>query len=63
MSKPRNTTGKGYFAVKGSEPLAKRMIGCRLPESLDAELRAEIGEDLTNWVRQTLIEKWEDRSK
>lgn len=61
MGKPRNTTGKGYFTVQGKEPLAKRAIAVRLPESVDAQLRQEIGEDLSNWLRQAIIEKWEQQ--
>lgn len=64
MGKPRNTTGKGYFTVQGTEPLAKRAISVRLPESVDTQLRQEIGENLSNWLRQAIIEKWEEeRSK
>jgi hypothetical protein len=59
MGKPRNTTGKGYFTVQGKEPLAKRAIAVRLPESVDAELRKEIGDGLSEWMRQAIIEKWE----
>ena len=60
MSKPRNTTGKGYFRVKGSEPLAKRAISVRLPESLDAELRQTVGGDLSDWLRRVIAEKLEE---
>lgn len=60
MSKPRNTTGKGYFSVKGSEPLAKRAISVRLPESLDAELRQTVGGDLSDWLRRVIAEKLEE---
>lgn len=59
MGKPRNTTGKGYFTVEGSEPLAKRAVSVRLPESLDIELRAYVGKDLSGWLRQAIIEKLE----
>ncbi len=61
MGKPRNTTGKGYFTVKGEEPLSKRTVTVRLPESIDAELRQEIGEGLSDWMRQAIIEKWEQQ--
>lgn len=63
MSKPRNTTGKGYFTVQGKEPLAKRAMAVRLPESVDAQMRQEIGEDLSDWLRQAIIEKWEEKKK
>ena len=56
MSKPRNTTGKGYFTVKGSEPLAERAISVRLPKSLDSELRDYVGTggDLSDWLREAI---------
>lgn len=63
MSKARNTTGRGYFTVQGREPLAKRAVAVRLPESVDAELRQEIGEDLNNWLRQAIIEQWVKHKK
>ena len=63
MSKPRNTTGKGYFAVKGKEPLSKRTVTLRLPESVDAEMRQEIGSELSEWMRQAIIEKWKERKE
>ena len=52
--KPRNTTGKGYYKVKGTEPLAKRPIALRLPESVDKELREIVGDNLTEWLRQAI---------
>lgn len=54
MGKPRNTTGKGYFKVEGTEPLAKRAVSVRLPESVDAELRQMVGSDLSAWLRKTI---------
>lgn len=63
MSKARNTTGRGYFTVQGREPLAKRAVAVRLPESVDAELRQEIGEDLNDWLRQAIIEQWVKHKK
>lgn len=55
--KPRNTTGKGYYKVKGAEPLAKQPIALRLPESVDKELRELAGEDLTGWLRKAIAEQ------
>ncbi len=63
MGRARNTTGKGYFTVQVREPLAKRTIGVRLPESVDAEMREEIGDELSDWVRQAILEKWEQRKR
>lgn len=59
MSKPRNTTGRGYFTVRGTEPLAKRAVAVRLPESLDAELREYVGKDLSSWLREAIVQKLE----
>ena len=56
-SKARNKTGKGYFTVEGNEPLAKRPIAVRLPESLDIELREIAGDDLSNWIRKAVLER------
>lgn len=56
-SKARNKTGKGYFTVEGAEPLAKRPIAVRLPESLDTELREIAGDDLSNWIRKAVLER------
>lgn len=44
------------FQVKGSEPLSKKVIGLRLPESLDEEIRSWAGEDLSERVRRYVIE-------
>jgi len=55
-----NRTGKGYFEIRGKEPLAKRMTGARLPESIDVELRQLVGHEyLTDWVRSALIKQFE----
>ncbi|MBV8883830.1 MAG: hypothetical protein JO235_07495 [Chroococcidiopsidaceae cyanobacterium CP_BM_RX_35] len=59
MGKARNTTGKGYFAVKGSEPLAKNAVAVRLPESMDKELRLLAGDHLSEWLRGVIAEKLE----
>ena len=55
--KPRNTTGKGYYKVKGSEPLAKQPIALRLPESVDKDLRELAGDDLTGWLRKAIADQ------
>lgn len=52
--KPRNTTGKGYYQVRGAEPLAKKPIALRLPETVDQEVRQLAGEDLTGWLRRAI---------
>lgn len=56
-TKARNTTGKGYFTVRGKEPLAKRAIAVRLPESLDNEVREVAGDGLSDWLRAAIIEQ------
>ncbi len=65
MSKPRNTTGKGYFTVKGPEPLAERAIAVRLPKSLDSELRDHIGTggDLSDWLRKAIAARLEQEKQ
>ena len=52
-----NRTGKGYFQVKGSEPLAKKPVMARLPISVDTALRELAGDDLSNWIREAIAEK------
>jgi hypothetical protein len=59
MKKPRNTTGKGYFTVVGKEPLSKKILAVRLPESLDAQARQVAGDDLSGWLREAIAEKLE----
>jgi hypothetical protein len=52
-----NRTGKGYFEVKGSEPLAKKAVMAGLPVSMDEKVRQLAGDDLSNWIRQAVAEK------
>ncbi len=52
--KARNTTGRGYFQVTGDEPLAKKGMTVRLPESLDAQVRQIAGSDLSGWLRRAI---------
>jgi len=59
MKKPRNTTGKGYFTVDGPEPLSKKALHVRLPESRDAEVRELAGDKLSEWLREAIVEKIE----
>lgn len=54
-----NRTGKGYFQVKGSEPLAKKAVMARLPVSIDAAVRELAGDELSDWVREAIAEKLE----
>ena len=54
-----NRTGKGYFQVKGSEPLAKKAVMARLPVSMDAMVRELAGDDLSEWIREAIAEKIE----
>lgn len=54
-----NRTGKGYFEIRGNEPLAKNAIGVRLPQSADTELRAIAGDDLSSWVRTAILRQLE----
>lgn len=54
-----NRTGKGYFRVQGSEPLAKKPIMARLPVSVDIALRELAGDELSDWIREAIAEKLE----
>ncbi len=54
-----NRTGKGYFKLKGAEPLAKKAVMARLPISMDAAVREIAGDDLSDWIRQAIAEKLE----
>lgn len=52
-----NRTGKGYFQVQGSEPVAKKPLTVKLPVSMDAAVREIAGENLADWVRDAIAEK------
>lgn len=54
-----NRSGKGYIQVKGSEPLAKKVVSTRLPESIDIKVRELAGKDLSEWLRVAIAEKLE----
>jgi hypothetical protein len=54
-----NRTGKGYFQLKGAEPLAKKAVMARLPVSMDAAVREIAGDDLSDWIRQAITKKLE----
>lgn len=54
-----NRTGKGYFEVKGAEPVAKKPLTVKLPISMDKAVRKVAGEDLSGWLRQAIAEKLE----
>lgn len=56
---PKNTTGKGYFTVQGAEPLSKRTLHVRVPESLEARARELAGDDLSGWLRRAIAEQVE----
>jgi hypothetical protein len=48
---------QGNFKSPNPEPLAKRVIGVRLPMSVDARVRQLAGDELAEWVRQAIAEK------
>lgn len=48
---------QGNFKSPNPEPMAKRIIGVRLPVSVDLEVREVAGEALAEWVRQAIAEK------
>lgn len=45
---------RGKFASPYSEPLAKKVIGVRLPQSMDAIVREVAGDDLSEWIREAI---------
>ena len=49
----------GKFCSPNSKPLAKKVIGVRLPVDVDEAVRKLAGNELSNWVRQAVIEKYE----
>jgi hypothetical protein len=51
---PRNSSGQ--FIPVGSEPKGK-VIGVRLPRSLDSHLRIVAGDRLGPWIEQAIREK------
>lgn len=49
----------GKFCSPNPEPLGKKIVGVRLPESVEAQLRALSGGDLSGFIRQAIAEKLE----
>ncbi len=45
------------FKQVGTEPMAKKVIGVRLPASMDASVRELAGDDLSQWIREAIAEK------
>lgn len=56
MSKVRADYLTRYKQV-GTEPMAKKVIGVRLPVSMDASVRELAGDDLSQWIREAIAEK------
>lgn len=56
MSKVRADYLTRYKQV-GTEPMAKKVIGVRLPVSMDAAVRELAGDDLSQWIREAIAEK------
>ncbi|MDV2997543.1 MAG: hypothetical protein N4J56_007248 [Chroococcidiopsis sp. SAG 2025] len=52
-----NRTGKGYFQVQGTEPVAKKPLTVKLPVSMDAAVREIAGDRLADWVRDAIAQK------
>lgn len=48
---------RGKFGSPYPEPLAKKIIGVRLPVSMDATVRELAGDDLSEWIREAIAEK------
>lgn len=52
-----NRTGKGYFQLQGTEPVAKKPLTVKLPVSMDAIVREVAGDNLSDWLREAIAEK------
>jgi len=49
----------GKFCSPNLEPLARKVIGVRLPVSIDTRVREVAGEQLSLWIREAIREKLE----
>ena len=58
----KNTTGKGYFIVNGSEPLSKKTYHVRVPQSVEDEMVRLAGDNISSWLREAIVEKIERQS-
>lgn len=52
----------GNFASPNPEKLSKKVIGVRLPISVEPKVKQLAGDDLSNWIRQAIVEKLERES-
>ncbi len=59
MKKPPQDRKTGKFCSPNPEPLGKKIVGVRLPESMEAQLRQVGGKDLSGWIREAIAEKLE----
>lgn len=50
---------RGKFSSPYPEPLAKKIIGVRLPVSMDAAVRELAGDDLSEWIREAIAARLE----
>lgn len=49
----------GKFCSPNPEPLGKKIVGVRLPASIEAQLRSINGKDLSAFIREAIAEKLE----
>ncbi|MCC5640686.1 hypothetical protein LC593_33630 [Nostoc sp. CHAB 5844] len=52
MMQPKDELGR--FSFKGSKPLAKKIIGIRLPQDIYDELMKAHPSDYTDWIREVI---------
>jgi hypothetical protein len=50
---------RGKFKSPNSTPLARKVMGVRLPIDMDATVRELAGDDLAAWIRCAIAEKLE----
>ncbi len=54
---------RGKFGSPYPEPLAKKIIGVRLPVSMDAAVRELAGDDLSEWIREAIAARLEQEKQ
>lgn len=53
----------GDFAPLYSEPMSRKVIGVRLPISLESELRQVAGDDISGWIRRAIATQLKQERK
>lgn len=57
MKKYTHNKETGKFCSPNPEPLAKKVIGVRLPKSMDAVVREIAGDELSEWIREAIASR------